>query len=179
MFYTQANFAQVLQTFWDKTLVEYKRGSRSPEEFFNEEDLLYMTQVGVTPHDVYDHVEDFLAYKEPDFFTFLLVMAVRREYFLYIQEGQVRMDWVIDTDLPLKTDSYENIVWLPRITAKAYAKIQGELHPTLMYGCAGDRRFLQGYKLHAADFLSMVGRLDGNLAKVHKWLLSLDGHPCF
>lgn len=178
MLYTQNDFGPILKTFWDRVLEAYHKGSRSPEELFQEQEILFMTDIGVTPYDIYDHVEDFVRYQEPDFLTFLLVMGVRRYYFLFLQKPEETINWVMEPDLPRKTDSYEGIVWLPRITAKAYAKIQGRLHPTLMYGCSGDRQFLKEYKLHAADFFSMVGTLGGNLPKVYNWLMSLKGHPC-
>ena len=46
--------------------------------------------------------------------------------------------------------------WLPRIIAKARAKLRGEMPPDLMYSCGGDRRFLKSIGADPADFLQQV-----------------------
>ncbi len=177
--YRQDNFENVLTVLWDKTLVAYKKGRRSPEEFFDEEELLFLNLIGISSYDIYDHVEDFVQYGEPNFLSFLLVTAVRRDYFVYAQNQAKKLDLITDIMLPSETAAYENIAWLPRITAKAYAKVKGELHPTVMYGCFRDRQFLKPYAIHPSDFLRAVWRCQGDLPKVHAWLLSLKDNDCF
>lgn len=178
-YYRQDNFENVLSVLWDKALAAYQEGRRSSEEFFDEEELLFLSLIGITSYDIYDHVEDYVQYQEPNFLSFLLVAAVRRDYFLYVQQPTDRMHLITDTLLPPKADAYENVPYLPRITTKAYAKLRGELHPSLMYGCSGDRKFLKPYGLHVSDFLRAVGVYKGDVAKVHTWLVSLRQHPCF
>lgn len=177
--YKQDNFENILQVFWDRTLVSYQKGLRNSEEFFDEEELLFLNLIGIKSYDIYDHVEDFVKYKEPNFLSFLLVAAVRRDYFVYAQDQIKKIDLITEPMLPLKTAAYENIVWLPRITVKAYAKLRGELHPTVMYGCFSDRQFLKRYALHPSDFLRAAWRCQGNIVKVHDWLLSLKENDCF
>ncbi len=177
--YRQNNFENVLKVLWDKALVAYLDGGRSAEEFFDEEELLFLSLIGINSYDIYDHVEDYVRYQEPNFLSFLLVAAALRDHFLFVQKQSDRRYLITDTMLPLKTDAYENVPGLPRIVAKAYAKLKGELHPTLMYGCSGDRKFLKPYGLHPVDFLRAVERYQGQVPKVHAWLLSLSDHSCF
>ena len=48
------------------------------------------------------------------------------------------------------------VAWLPRLIAKARAKLRGEMPGELMYGCGGDRAFLRRVNIHPADFLREV-----------------------
>ena len=68
--------------------------------------------------------------------------------------------------LPLREAQLEGIAWLPRILEKARAKLHGELHPDLMYGCGGDRNFISKHNLHLADFLETVRRAGDDIAPV-------------
>ena len=52
--------------------------------------------------------------------------------------------------------STRGIRWLPRIIQKARAKLRGEMPPELMYGCGGDRPFLEGVHFGLAEFLRLV-----------------------
>jgi hypothetical protein len=68
-----------------------------------------------------------------------------------------KSDRVLDpASLPAKTSEVDGIVWLPRILAKARAKLRGELDPNTMYCCGGDRAFLKRHDIAPADFLRAV-----------------------
>ena len=58
--------------------------------------------------------------------------------------------------LPAKTEPMDGIPWLPRIIAKARAKMRGELDQNTMYGCGGDRSFLASNGLTLPEFLEIV-----------------------
>ena len=58
--------------------------------------------------------------------------------------------------LPAKSAEVDGIAWLPRLIAKARIKLRGELHPDLMYGCAGDRPFLRQHHMTLPQFLQLV-----------------------
>jgi hypothetical protein len=63
------------------------------------------------------------------------------------------------------------MAYLPRILAKAKAKLRGELDPDLMFGCGGDRAFLaRSGGLHLADFLRQVWAADGDDGKIVTWI---------
>ena len=57
------------------------------------------------------------------------------------------------------------------IIPKTKAKLRGELPPSLMYCCGGDRRFFQEYNIHPAEFLSLVWRQEGNDAAIVDWVV--------
>jgi hypothetical protein len=81
---------------------------------------------------------------------------VRRDYLHVIQNGIPSEVEITRDDLPTFGDTLGNIAYLPRILAKARAKLRGELDPDLMYCCGGDRKFLREHSIHPADFLRNV-----------------------
>jgi hypothetical protein len=116
----------------------------------------FLGELGATPQEIFDFVEDTFYGGEPGFETTLLITAARREYFLSVQAGK-RSGRVIDMDkLPPKSARLEGIEWLPRIIEKARVKLRGEMPPDLMYCCGGDRDFLREHGIHPADFLREV-----------------------
>ena len=97
----------------------------------------------------------------------LLINAVRRDYFLTVQQGQWSTNLVCDGQTCRPKDAkLDGIPWLPRIIKKAEAKLRGEMPPELMYGCGGDRNFLREHGLSAADFLRNVWAANGDEQKV-------------
>ena len=73
-----------------------------------------------------------------------------------VQRGEPSTHVVTPADLPAKTAELGGFAWLPRIIAKARAKLRGEMDPDIMYGCGGDRAFLSKIDIHPADFLRVV-----------------------
>jgi hypothetical protein len=98
--------------------------------------------------------------------TALLIAAVRRDYFLVVQQGRHSSQTIRMEDLPAKTAVAAGLAWLPRLIEKARAKLRGEMPPDLMYGCGGDREFLQRVKIHPADFLRHVWSAGTDNAKI-------------
>ena len=90
------------------------------------------------------------------FETVLLITAVRRDYFLTVQQRRPSAQRIDMEALPAKSAMLEGFKWLPRIIEKARAKLRGEMPPELMYCCGGDRAFLRDYGIHPADFLREV-----------------------
>jgi hypothetical protein len=150
----------------------YEEGTKDHEEWFDEEDLVFLASIGCKPREIFDFVEDCCAGEgdEPTPETALLVAAVRRDYFLVEQKGKVSDKLVLSSDLPAKTAELEGIVWLPRIIAKAKAKLRGEMEPDIMFGCGGDRAFLSKHKIHPADFLRVVWAAKGDDSKVLQYV---------
>jgi hypothetical protein len=149
----QYAFPQRLQWFWNEAAVAYQNGVRDPLALVSESALAFLAANGLTPYDLFDGVEDFLSGGDPDFLSFLMISAVRRDYFQIVQKGVISTLQLDPDTLPAKTASVEGIEWLPRILPKARAKLRGELPPSIMFGCGGDRRFLKRCDLHPADFL--------------------------
>ena len=74
-------------------------------------------------------------------------------------------------DVPTFGDELEGIAYLPRILAKARAKLEGRLDPDLMFGCGGDRNFLRKHGgIHPADFLRRVWAAGGDDRAVAGWI---------
>ena len=91
---------------------------------------------------------------------------MRRDYLREIMRGAKSGRTLDPSDLPAKTSEVEGFVWLPRILAKARAKLRGELDPNTMYCCGGDRAFLKRHDIAPADFLRAVWSAGEDDAKV-------------
>ena len=50
----------------------------------------------------------------------------------------------------------DGIAWLPRLIVKARVKLRGEMPADLMYGCGGDRPFLDDMNMNLPGFLKLV-----------------------
>lgn len=160
------DFSRQLRELWDQSCHKYEAGNRDPDACFDPAQLSFLRSHGLGVMDIYDYVEDFVSGGDPDFGTFLLIAAVRRDYFHHVQKA-APSGAVLDVNrLPAKDASVEGITWLPRILPKARAKLAGELPPDLMYGCGGDRRFLREHDIEPSEFLRVVWASDGDDAKV-------------
>lgn len=166
------NYTAQLKEIWDKSIEYYNKGGRNALMFFNGVELEFLRSIGATPGDVYDFVEDLCEQGEPTWETFLLVQAVRRDYLFSFQHGQHATSSIKSDDLPAKTDVIRDIAWLPRIIAKAKAKLHGELPTTIMYGCGGDRRFLKSHDIHPADFLRGVWAYEDDEPALIDWFVA-------
>jgi hypothetical protein len=155
-----ARFGEIFVSCCD----EYEDDNTDFNEWFDEEDLQYLKSIGCKPRELFDFVEDSCKAEglEPTPETALLVAAVRRDYFLVEQKSQESSKVIAPEELPAKTAELDGIPWLPRIIAKAEAKLRGEMDPDTMYGCGGDQAFLKTHHLHAADFLRVVWAAKGD-----------------
>jgi hypothetical protein len=165
-------YTTALKAIWEKAIDYYRKGGRNVNMFFNGVELEYLRCIGASPSEVYDFVEDHIEQGEPSWETFLLVQAVRRDYFFTIQEGKHSENTLDMDSLPAKDAEVRGIRWLPRIIPKAKAKLRGELPTTLMYGCGGDRRFLKQHDIHPADFLRAVWAYEDNDDAIIDWVAS-------
>ena len=167
-----ADWDRTFRKVYEEAVRTYRAGNRRPETFFRTDERTFLASIACTPRELYDFVEDWCEAGEPSFETVLLITAVRRDYFLFVQKGCPSRE-VIDMDtLPAKGAELAGIAWLPRIIAKARAKLRGEMPPELMYGCGGDRPFLRSVNIHLADFLRMVWSAGDDDQKVIDFLLA-------
>ena len=124
------------------------------------------------PHGCFRFAEDWVCMGEPDLATFLMIHEQRKDYFWETQK-KVPSSRVLDpSSLPAKNESLHGIVWLPRIIQKARAKLLGELDPTTMYCCGGDRYFFQTNQIHPAEFLRVVKRAGNDDSSIVQWVLN-------
>lgn len=164
--------ARFLDIF-DRCLEKHRAGQDFPEGYYTPEELAFLSSIGYKPRELYDFVEDLADEGQPSLGTALLIAAVRRDYFLVVQEGQPSEKEYTAQDLPTFGDEAEGLRYLPRIIAKAQHKLRGELDPDVMFGCGGDRNFLQkNGDIHPADFLRHVWAAEGEVAKVAAFVKS-------
>ncbi len=165
------NFAEQLRALWDKACSHYTKGQRGADSYFAADELAFLTANGLTAQNLYDYAEDFTGAGEPPWETALAIELVRRDYFLNIQAGQASTAVLDESTLPAKNAAVEGIEWLPRIIPKARAKLRGELPPSLMYCCGGDRRFFKAHDIHPAEFLTLVWRHEAAPAAIVDWVV--------
>ena len=147
------NFLDLFRTCLDK----FNSGNKDFNSYYTKDDLSFLGSIGYKPRELFDFVEDLGAEGTPSESTALLVAAVRRDYFLVVQDGVPSDKEITHDDLPTFGDTLADINYLPRIITKARAKLKGELNPDIMFGCGGDRKFLSDHgDIPMADFLRNV-----------------------
>lgn len=152
---------------FDSSLEKHRGGDHNYSQYYSEEELSFLASIGYKPRELYDFVEDLADSGAPSRSTSLLVAAVRRDYFLVAQGGKHSDKEYTAKDLPTFGDKLADIEYLPRIIAKARFKLKGELDPDLMFGCGGDRSFLEkNGQIHPADFLRHVWAADGDDSQI-------------
>ena len=78
----------------------YHKGKRQPRELLTPEAAKSLASIGCTPQELFDFVEDECTDGEPTYGTVLLITAVRRDYFLTVQQGQSSGDLISMQSLP-------------------------------------------------------------------------------
>lgn len=169
---THYDFGDRFRELYDKAVQLYGAGGRDAAAYFSTEETRFLAANGITPQHLYDYAEDHLNGGEPGFERALAIEMVRRDYFLNAQQGRVSTRVLDEGSMPAKTDAVQGITWLPRIIPKTRAKLRGELPPSLMYSCGGDRRFFKEHDIHPAEFLSLVWRHENDDAAVINWVVT-------
>lgn len=143
---------------FDRCCSLYRSGNTDFTSYYSKDDLGFLESIGYQPRELFDFVEDYCSEGTPSPSTALLIAAARRDYFHVVQKGKRSTAEPLTRDtIPSFGEQLGGITYLPRILAKARAKLRGELDPDLMYGCGGDRNFLaKNGNLHPADFLRRV-----------------------
>jgi hypothetical protein len=145
-----------LRQIYDKAISLYRGGKRGDATYFTVDENRFLASIGLKPINVYDYVEDLVSSGEPDWETYLLIVAVRRDFFLFEQKRAANIEEIRPDELPSRRAMLEGIPWLPRIIKKARCFLEGALCHDIMYCCGGDRHFLREHMLHPADFLRAV-----------------------
>jgi len=152
---------------FDRCLARYRAGDTDWSRYYTEADSDFLRGIGYQPREFFDFVEDYGDGEPISPAGALLVAAVRRDYFLVVQGGQVTGTFIPAEDLPAHSDaSLAGRPYFARILRKARLKLRGELDPEIMFGCGGDRAFLLRCDVHPADFLRHVWAAGEDDAKV-------------
>ncbi len=150
----------------------YHAGNRGAEGFFTDSETRFLHSIGCRPNEMFDYVDTYAKSGIPSPTTVMLIAAVRRDYFLTIQDGVFYEGKpVINFDVPKFGAEYSGMPYLPRLLAIARAKLQGSLGQDLMYGSESDLRFFKDHgNIHPADFLRVVWAAADNDAKVYDYV---------
>lgn len=160
---------------FDRCVAEYRRGNREFESYYQPCDRQFLETIGYKTREFFDFVEDFCEDGLPSPTTALLIAAVRRDYLQTHPETARPAKLLTRDDVPTFGHELDGIDYLPRILAKARAKLQGKLDPDLMFGCGGDRRFLRNHgNIHPADFLRRVWAAGDDDSKLAKWVRGMN-----
>lgn len=170
------NYHIQLKAIWQQAVEQYQAGQRDVTRYFQQAELNFLQANGITAQEMFDYAEDYVSGGDPDFTSMAMVTDIRRSYFLDKMQGQTTGKTVDSSTLPGKTQTLEGIEWLPRIIAKAKAKLHGELDPDTMYGCGGDRKFLSTNDIHPAEFLRLVAAHENNEQAIVDWLKARRDH---
>ena len=153
-----------------QALEKYLAGERKPGALLTSAQNAFLASLGTTAQELYDFIEDWCEYGEPTFETALRITEVRAEYFLREQQAQRSTRIVTPEDLPAKDAQLGGFVWLPRIIAKAQAKLRGEMSTDIMFGCGGDRRFLRKVGVDPVQFLRVVWNAGDDLEHIVEYV---------
>lgn len=168
---THYDFPQKFRALYDHAVALYAKGQRGADTFFDAGQRALLAANGLNAQHLYDYAEDHNNYQgEPGYDHALAIELVRRDYFLNAQNGRASSAVLDEAKLPPKTEAVRGVEWLPRIIPKAKAKLRGELPPSLMYCCGGDRRFLKAHDILPAEFLALVWRHERDDAAIIDWV---------
>lgn len=152
------DFADKFHALYDQAVKLYAAGQNDQNTWYTPAELAFLAANGISVQAMYDYAEDHKGGGEPGYDRALAIETIRRDYFLNVQQGKASTIVLDVAMMPAKTDAVKGIEWLPRIIPKTKAKLRGELPPSLMYSCGGDRQFFRTHDIHPAEFLSLVWR---------------------
>ncbi len=159
---TEEKWLTQFSDLYSRASQNFSSGTRGPDNLFSNDDSIFLASIGATNQEIYDFIEDWIEVGEPDPQTVQKVTAIRRAYLLQEQAGIPSQHTILMKDLPSMSATLGGYRWLPRIIAKARAKLRGEMPPALMYGCGGDRPFLKNVGSTLEEFLQVVWHAQEN-----------------
>lgn len=143
-------------------MLNYRANVRGADVLFGPDEVEFLRSIGCTAQELYDFVEDWCELGEPSPDIAVKLAAIRRNYFLTEQNGEHNGRPIPEGGFPARDAELGGFRWLPRIIAKARAKLRGQLPPDLMYSCGGDRDFLRQVRIDPVEFLRLVWSAKNN-----------------
>ena len=161
-----ARWEEEFRKIYAKARRAYLDGATDAATCIAAADRPFLAGIGCSAQELFDLVEDDVTVGEPGIDRAVGITRVRREYFREVDGGRASGRTLGAADIPSPSATLGGIAWLPRILAKARAKLRGELPPELMYSCGGDRRFLRDNGLEADAFLKAVWKAGDDEASI-------------
>jgi len=152
----ESSWVEEFRAAYLRTKRAYEEGAGTLPECISESDHRFLGEIGCSPQELFDLVEDDVTVGEPGLERALSITKVRWEYFQQVEGGKAPERIRRMSEFPPPGETLGDIPWLPRIIAKAQGKLKGELPSELMYSCGGDRHFLREHGLEADAFLRAV-----------------------
>lgn len=118
---------QRFRELYDKALVKFGNEHRKVGTFFTPREVGVLRSIGAKPMELYDYAEDS---SDLDSETALLMTAVRRDYFIVMQNSVWSEKIIKVDDLPAKDAQLGGIPWLPRVIQKRKAVCAGSCQIT-------------------------------------------------
>src|SRR5687767_1070290 len=119
---TTTDWRPEFRRVYDRGVVAWQAGRRSPDTMFGKEDAAFLVTIGCTTQELFDFVDDSQRYGDLDCETALAVTAIRREYFLTVMKRKPSGRKISMDSLPPKAAEVDGIAWLPRLIVKARVK---------------------------------------------------------
>ncbi len=163
-------FSSTFRAVYDRAGARFAKGGATAANLLDAADVAFLAANGITAQHLFDYVDDLANYGEPSFDQAHGIELVRRDYFLNAQHRRPSATVLDPATMPAKSDAVRGITWLPRLLPKARAKLRGELPPSLMYGCGGDRAFFTQHDILPHEFLALVWRHEANDAAIIDWV---------
>ena len=160
------DWSEQFRRIFERAAATCRSGQREPAKMFSSDEVQQLAALGCSAQEMFDFADDSVRYGEPSCETALLITAVRRAYLLEEMGGRPSGRTIAMDSLPAKDAELGGFRWLPRLIAKARAKLRGEMPADLMYGCGGDRAFLREVGWHPADFLRLVWTTGGDARQI-------------
>lgn len=160
------DWVQLFRSAYERTKRAYEDGAGTPSACISEADRRFLGEIGCSPQELFDLVEDDVTVGEPGLEQATRITQVRWEYFQQVEKGRAPERMRRMAEFPAPGEALGGIPWLPRIIAKARGKLRGELPPELMYCCGGDRHFLHEHGLQPDAFLRAVWKAGDRDAEV-------------
>lgn len=166
-------WSATFKELFERCAKAHRAGQTNHSEWYSASDTQFLRSIGYTAQEFFDFVDDHCRYPDgPTLEVALLVAAVRRDFLHVVQHGKTSTRIVPPSELPPKPAEMDGIPWLPRLIAKARAKLRGEMDPDTMYGCGGDRAFFTQHDLDPAQFLRVVWAAGDDDAKILAYVKS-------
>lgn len=143
-----------------------RSGCRTPGAVVPPDGLEFLGGLGIDAQCIYDYADDFTRYGAPSRETFLAVAEIRASHFRGACGGKAAGTRHPEPALPPKAEEFGGVPWLPRIIRKAQWFLEGSLPADIMYGCSGDRAFLEKFGIGLPKFLELVRDNGGDPAAV-------------